>query len=54
MKELLELTKENNEMLRYIVSYINYERNDGNMHDFFSNIAANLFADRMYLGGRSS
>lgn len=43
MDELLKLTRENNEMLKYIVKYIQYEQNGGQMNDFLMNIAANQF-----------
>lgn len=41
MDELLQLVKENNEMLKYIVEYIKHEKSDGQMNDFIMNVIAN-------------
>ena len=51
-KELLRLTRENNEMLKQIIAYINHmNRNaDGeNMNDFMRNIIANMISNKFEL-----
>lgn len=46
MDELLRLTRENNQMLKYIVNYINNNRQDYG-YEFVSNVVANLVSNRI-------
>lgn len=46
-EELLKLTKENNLMLRYIISYLRHD----NSVDFMQNIIANLMANKIETRG---
>ena len=43
MNELLKLTKENNIMLKYIISHIKREDNE----DFIKNIIANVIGNKL-------
>lgn len=48
MDELLELTRENNKMLKQIIAYINYinsNANNENENDFVRNVIANLISN---------
>ena len=48
--ELLEVTYDNNRMLKQIISYINYinsRAEEENNNDFMRNIIANLFSNTM-------
>lgn len=50
MDELLELIKENNEMLKQIIAYINYingHANNENENDFIRNVIANLISNNL-------
>lgn len=50
IKELLELTKENNAMLRYIVDCIDnakLQADSENANDFIRNILANLISNKV-------
>lgn len=50
-KELLELTKDNNRMLKQIIEYINAvgrNADSENMNDFIRNIIANILSTSMY------
>lgn len=51
MKELLDLLRENNQMLKEILSYLRHEAQHDDTQDFFSNVIANIVADKM-MGGR--
>lgn len=45
-KELLELTKENNSMLKQIIKYINYYNSQNpDVKDFTMNVVANLISN---------
>lgn len=49
-EELLRLTKENNEMLKQIIAYINYingNANNENENDFVRNVIANLMSNSL-------
>lgn len=46
MEELLELTRQNNHMLREILAYIHRNKRDDN-YDFMSNVVANLISERI-------
>ena len=49
-QELLELTRQNNDMLRQIIFYINcieHNANSENVGDFIRNILANLFSNKV-------
>lgn len=49
-KELLELVKENNLMLKEIIRYINYVNknvNNENANDFGMNVMANLLSSKL-------
>lgn len=51
-QELLTLIKDNNRMLREIISYINlkdYQANSENLNDFLRNILANIISTNMDL-----
>ena len=50
MKELLDLLRENNQMLKEILSYLRHEAQHDDTQDFFSNVIANIVADKM-MGG---
>ena len=48
MDELLELTRENNKMLKQIITYINYINSNAsneNENDFVRNVIANLISN---------
>lgn len=45
--ELLQLTRENNAMLKWIVAYLQHEWKHDDTQDFLSNIVANIAADRL-------
>lgn len=50
IQELIELTKENNRMLKEIIKYINYtiqHADTENMNDFGMNVIANLLSNRI-------
>lgn len=50
MDELLELTRENNKMLKQIIAYINYingNANNENENDFVRNVIANLMSNSL-------
>ena len=50
MDELLKLTKENNEMLKQIIAYINYingHASNENENDFIRNVIANLISNNL-------
>lgn len=50
-KELLELTKDNNRMLKQIIEYINATGRNAdseNMNDFIRNIIANILSTSIY------
>ncbi len=50
MEELLQLTRENNYMLKQIIAYINKinaNADNENNNDFFRNILANLISNSM-------
>ena len=51
-QELLTLIKDNNRMLREIISYINlkdYQADSENLNDFLRNILANIISTNMDL-----
>jgi len=51
-QELLTLTRDNNRMLREIISYINLkdsQANSENLNDFLRNILANMISTNMDL-----
>ena len=45
--ELLELTKENNQMLHWIMSYLMHEDQHDDTQDFIQNVVANLVSNRV-------
>ena len=45
--ELLELTRENNQMLRWIMSYLMHEAQHDDTQDFVQNVVANLVSNRV-------
>lgn len=45
--ELLELTRENNQMLRWIMSYLMHEAQHDDTQDFVQNVIANLVSNRV-------
>ena len=45
--ELLELTRENNQMLRWIMSYLMHEDQHDDTQDFVQNVVANLVSNRV-------
>lgn len=50
LKEILELLKENNKMLKEIIKYINYinaHAETENNNDFVRNVVANLVSNRI-------
>lgn len=50
LKEILELLKENNKMLKEIIRYINYinaHAETENNNDFVRNVVANLVSNRI-------
>lgn len=50
LKEILELLKENNKMLKEIIRYINYinaHADAENNNDFVRNVVANLVSNRI-------
>lgn len=50
LKEILELLKDNNRMLKEIISYINYinaHADAENNNDFVRNVVANLVSNRI-------
>ena len=49
--ELLQLTRENNAILKWIVAYLQHEQKHDDTQDFLSNIVANIAADRL-IGGK--
>lgn len=50
MEELLRLTRENNQMLNYIIQYLHHNKRDDG-YDFASNVIANLVSNRIDGGG---
>lgn len=51
-QELLTLVRDNNRMLREIISYINlkyFQEDNENLNDFLRNILANIIGTNMYL-----
>ena len=45
--ELLALTRENNQMLRWIMSYLMHEAQHDDTQDFVQNVVANLVSNRV-------
>lgn len=45
--ELLELTRENNQMLHWIMSYLMHEAQHDDTQDFVQNVVANLVSNRV-------
>lgn len=48
--ELLELTRENNQMLHWIMSYLMHEAQHDDIQDFVQNVVANLVSNRVDFG----
>ena len=49
-RELYELTKENNVMLKYIIHYINHHRQTDDAENFGINVLANLISNGLKFG----
>lgn len=50
LDKLLELTEENNQMLKNIIGYIQYKismANNENMNDFSMNVLANIISNQL-------
>ena len=48
LKKLLQLTEENNKMLKQVISYINYKelcKNSDDFDDFIRNVLANVLSN---------
>lgn len=47
MEELLRLTRENNQMLKWVTAYLQHESKHDDITDFMTNIAANILGNRI-------
>lgn len=45
MEEMLKLLKENNEMLREIIAFLKYFKDNDDMRQFSINVAADIFVE---------
>lgn len=47
MEEVLKLLKENNKMLKEIIAFIQYFKDNDDMRQFSINVAANIFVEML-------
>jgi hypothetical protein len=47
MEEMLKLLKENNEMLREIIAFLQYFKDNDDMRQFSINVAADIFVEML-------
>nr|DAQ60106.1 MAG TPA: hypothetical protein [Caudoviricetes sp.] len=47
MEEMLKLLKENNEMLREIIAFLKYFKDNDDMRQFSINVAADIFVEML-------
>ena len=47
MEEMLKLLKENNEMLREIIAFLQYFKDNDDMRRFSINVAADIFVEML-------